>query len=77
MLTPLTKDQPAPDHVAFQLSFDKARRRTPHNRLDFARQIVRLVDDTWSAEQADRSARGWASAMTALFMSATAIRLST
>jgi hypothetical protein len=51
MLTPLTGDEePSPDHLAFKLSFDKARRRTPDNWQEFAPQIVRLCDDIWSAE---------------------------
>ena len=36
MLTPLTgDDEPSPEHLAFKLSFDKARRRTPDNSRSF------------------------------------------
>ncbi len=60
MLSPLTgDDEPTPDHLAFKLSFDppggKARRRTPDNWRDFAPQVVRLVDNEWTAEPVDRS----------------------
>jgi hypothetical protein len=59
ILTPLLEDNQPVDHLAFKLSFEspgKARRRTPDNWRDFAPQIVRLVDDEWSAEPTDRSA---------------------
>ena len=56
MLTPLTgDDEPTPDHLAFKLSFDKARRRTPDNWREFAPQVVRLVDDMWIVEPAERT----------------------
>lgn len=56
MLTPLTgDDEPTPENLAFKLSFDKARRRTPNNWQEFAPQVVRLVDDVWSVEPIDRS----------------------
>jgi hypothetical protein len=56
MLTPLIgDDEPTPDHLAFKLSFDKARRRTPDNWREFGPQVVRLVADEWTAEPVDRS----------------------
>ena len=59
MLTPLARDdEPTPDHLAFKLSFDKARRRTPDNWQEFAPQVVRLIDDEWTTEPVDRSQAG-------------------
>jgi hypothetical protein len=54
-MTPLSEGEQPVDHLAFKMSFDhpgKARRRTPENWQDFGTQIVRLVDDRWSAEPA-------------------------
>ncbi len=46
--------------VSFTLSFEhpgKARRRTPDNCRDFETTTIRLQDDTWTSELADRGAR--------------------
>jgi hypothetical protein len=43
--------------VSFQLSFPKARERTPANRADFADKRVVLINDQWKCTAADRSAR--------------------
>jgi hypothetical protein len=43
-----------PREVAFQLRFDKARRRTPENWNEFAPQIIRLRDDVWTSEPAEK-----------------------
>jgi hypothetical protein len=55
-LTPI-EDVP-PEETAFGLSFDppggKARRRTPANWRQFEPSIVRLVDDVWTREPAER-----------------------
>jgi hypothetical protein len=59
-LTPLVEGEQPADHLAFRLSFDppgKARRRTPQNWKEFAPQTVRLVDDTWSHESVEQSAK--------------------
>lgn len=61
IMTPLADDVPgAHGDIAFMLSFDqphgKARRRTPENRGDFAAHIIRLKDDQWTSEPANKGA---------------------
>jgi hypothetical protein len=43
--------------VSFQLTFHKARERTPANRADFADKVVALLNDQWECTAADRRAR--------------------
>ena len=56
-MVPLTGKQVDPRATAFTLSFDhpgKARRRTPDNWRQFETQIVRLIDDKWTFEPAQK-----------------------
>lgn len=62
LMAALTDEQRAPYELAFTLSFDpptgKARRRTPLNWQDFAPVTIRLADDRWTSEPADRRSAG-------------------
>jgi hypothetical protein len=59
LMAPLPDDDRDPHETAFTLSFDppgKARRRTPENWAEFSPQVIRLRDDRWTAEPADKAA---------------------
>jgi hypothetical protein len=58
LMIPLPDDQRESFETAFTLSFDhpgKARRRMPDNWTDFEARIIRLRDDIWTSEAADRN----------------------
>ena len=48
-------DEDQSDGVSFQLSFDKARERTPETRADFIPVKVALVNDRWTCDAAGAS----------------------
>ena len=53
LMMPLESEERRGDDLAFSLSFEKARRRTPENRADYERVVIRLRDDRWTSEPAD------------------------
>lgn len=59
LMAPLPDDGRDPHETAFTLSFEppgKARRRTPANWAEFSATVIRLRDDVWSSEPADKAA---------------------
>ncbi|TWA59259.1 AAA domain-containing protein [Azospirillum brasilense] len=47
----LTKVERQDTDVSFSISFTKARERAPHNRADFDKVTVALVDDAWEVDR--------------------------
>jgi hypothetical protein len=61
VMLPVEKDDRRGDDIAFTLSFaepGKARRRTPDNRADYDRVVIRLRDDRWTSEPGEGAPAG-------------------
>jgi hypothetical protein len=57
-MTLLDEAEHVPNETAFMLSFTKARRRTPDNWNEFAPHIIRLREDIWTSEPAEKRSNG-------------------
>jgi hypothetical protein len=58
LMAPLDDAERNPHEVAFLLSFEKARRRTPDNWDEFSPHIIRLREDIWTSEPAEKRNTG-------------------